>query len=642
MPNYKKKIEAAQQKLNYSEKQKAEYKRAKEYKQIISDISGDVNLSANIASIATRFLNGNIDISDQAQLDLFMFKNPITGEYTPIGLLAPKDTSKESFVKIANQLLYAVESGSKIYNFSNVLNTNQMNVLSKDSDGHLNIDGERFEPASVEMPKAVKKPSGFKMFTNRVFGWFKKDCSEYNKYLDDKKVFDATVEKNNEELKKKFNALEGKHEALDKCTSMENTYNEVEAEVKNSLTTEDKLEIAAQEEREQNCAIDVVAGKSNKALGRNQNYKALVEVKLANEKNLPMEGLALLVANNIDINKDIRDGSTPVGQSYEIKEGMTAADIEKLHELEHVMTVTNVSSKIMQSFFSGKDIQRMGPRAEAVTKSRIALNEAVEALKAGNKEPLADLINGSMEPVLRAVRTGYSRLDGPMGQAISKIASAYTQLLEEYPEMRFSLKANENELNVLKGIGKACDIMCNSEQKKYENYLKDEGPGTPERKEVVEDMMFRGFVKAVLVKEGKNNEILANEAKNKQKANSPYMALMEYYPKEKLSKSPIGGIDTKLTVDNFKYSEIITNVFADDNFSKESFMKESMDILRNTPEYEKLMNMSKDDLAKADVQKDTKEIVDRTVEAKIKELFAKSHQKEKTMEIENAGPQQMM
>lgn len=454
-----------------------------------------------------------------------------------------------------------------------------------------------------EEPAPVANPGWFKSTTNRWFGWFKSEVTDYNNYVAEKTTHDNIVSEN-----RKKKAACSKYEKLIAKNAKYNKFVKgMDEAIENNKTAEQKLmDLVAKEKAEENC-IDLVAGRTKKLLGRHKNYEDLSKTELKDIPGIPMEGLALLVANSVSINKSIIDASTPVGQS-EYHPSVPFTDFEKnfIDTVKKSKDVINAAGKVMESFYCGKDIKRMGDRATSAVISRTALNDAAEKYLEGDEKALVDMINDSIEVLYESSNTMGAKANTPQAKAISEMYKALDKMFKQDPYLREQINISDEKLNVIKGASKIADLLANPMQQKLDACRNDQGPGTASRQEMLDNLLFKNYLYNAVSEEAIQLQNTAGDIFASKYMSNEYQGLYAKLGNREPANLMAEGV-AYCQVNEIKCSELLSK-FSEDGFNMEKVKADMLADIKKNPRYDELLKMDSEDLYRENFADFTKQV----------------------------------
>jgi len=579
-------------------------------------IAKDLRLPEAIATLAAQFKNTKLDITNQDQLDLLCFRNMETGTYETAGFKAAENADRESMIAFLNNLYERIgNKENALYDFNHLATQSDgIQCIRKKENGSVGCEKKGMKNRKPDEPIAVASPNVFKRVTNTLFGWFKNDTNAYRKYERDyaeyeKELADIPVD---EQAKQRFVK---KHKAVIDSGKKYLDYHT--ARVKEALknkTVEQKLRERVTKEQQRNKSVELASGRSNELLSRHKNYETLTTLPLDDIYGMPMSGLALLVANSVSINRNIEDASTQPITNSKPSTSLTKDESEFLKCISDHTDKSNVSAKIMQSFYQGKDVSRMGDRAAAIIESRKRLNDAAAKYLEGDEQPLADLINDSIDVVYFTVHSTANLMDSAQGKAVVEIYHALDKLFKQDPEFRKQINISDERLNEIKGKAAVCELLVDPEQQVLNAYQKDEGPGSLSRERVLDDILFRRFLHASIKQELTVNQ---KEASTLEAQASNSKNAKDFFAKFK-NPFNVKVCASDYWTDTYLKESELTKQFAKDDFNLDKFKSDTLDIIHMNPTYLQLLNMEKTEL----YTKDFDELAEKIYEDNAKQLQA--------------------
>jgi len=589
---------------------------------VISDwdeILNDYTLDHEIASIADAFKASALDLNDFISLKNLKVVDKITGTYKPITdfILDIDNSGKEGRLRFITQIRDLIkENNYTIYDL-NYIERSDHKVFNS-----LKVDGQTvsqeilaLEPQNPAPPEVVKRPGGFKFWTNKWFGWFKKDCKPYNDYQVELVNYHQTCSDNAQAAEKNKAMMERFESDISYVTANYEKYSRVLDELPKLITFEEELQGNADTEKQAEKMLNVASGKSNERLGRHQNYQTLIETPVNEDPNLPMGGLALLSACSLTVNAKLVDGSSQRQQEFDT-EGLTEEEAQLLKSSERFVAITNVGSKILDSVFGGGDIKRMGPRMPALIEGRKILNVAQKEYANGNKQPLADLLNDTIPVLYSYVKETVSSINTPGIKAFSEIVNAVDTLFSNDEELRGMVNIPDAHLKVIKGAAKMYDLLKDHHSRRLEGFQNDKGPESKERREFVENELFLSYLTSVLATSEYENRFESLDQIDQKLLEGANKTLLDKYQDDPLKQMEVRLALTKKYEDQFRKVPKIIELFAQDNVNISEVKESILANIRKTPVFEELMAMDKDKLYQQDFAEITKKLVKHEIDAK--------------------------
>lgn len=601
------------------------------------EVINDTKLPLGLVSLAERFKRNKFDVSNPTMMRLLTHYNQESGKVETLNLNGhkneegyPSPTGFTNTKQGAIDFLYELDNvldEDDLYDYNEASNSERglfftsLNKRDTSSYHHGTYESEvylTYDKFKEEPPVPVNKPTRFMSFMNTLFGGYKEQFASYNTYLTKKAEYDQRLEAFNKKNKALNSFAENNQFTIQKSKKVAKDYSAFEDKIKANRTIDEKLNDLAQEELDPQKTIDVITGRKKIMLGSSPNYRELLTTELERVEGLPMEGLALIAANSVEINKNIADSSTQYPQELEFREGFqyTPEDEEFRKLAEAHQANVNISSKIQDSLFSGTDT-RMGTRFAAVVESRKKLNEAAKAYQSGNKQPLINLLKDSLPPIFSNMKVQADTALTSSGKAQIEMADALHQLLEKDPEIKQQLQIPDEDLNKLYAASSLIKEIVYPKQRQNESFKKYMVEGAEDKLSYVKEMMYSSYLADILKKQTKSgiSETSKEYSTDTSKAIERYSGNLVAAGKTKNlygdSKVEV-TISNKIMEEHLKYPDIYSKFETEEGIN--SLKTDFENKIVNSPEFNTLLTKSREELAEMDFKDELKNIVGKNKE----------------------------